>query len=43
MLTNVVGVTPEDLDVGMRVRVQFHGVGPDVTLPYFTGTESDSS
>jgi uncharacterized protein len=37
MLTNVIGVAPDDLAVGMRVRVQFHAVGPDVTLPYFTG------
>lgn len=37
MLTNVVGVAPDDLAVGMRVQVQFHAVGPDVTLPYFTG------
>jgi uncharacterized protein len=37
MLTNVVGVAPDDLAIGMRVRVQFHEVGPDVTLPYFTG------
>lgn len=37
MLTNVVGVAPEDLAIGMRVQVQFHVVGPDVTLPYFTG------
>jgi uncharacterized protein len=36
MLTNVVGVAPEELTVGMRVRVEFHAVGPDVTLPYFT-------
>jgi uncharacterized OB-fold protein len=43
MLTNVVGVSPEALEVGMRVRVQFHATGPDVTLPYFTGMESDSS
>ena len=38
MLTNVVGVPPEELAIGMRVRVQFHAVGPDVTLPYFTGS-----
>jgi uncharacterized OB-fold protein len=38
MLTNVVGVAPGDLAVGMRVRVQFHSVGTDVTLPYFTGS-----
>lgn len=37
MLTNVVGVAPEELRIGMRVRVQFHAAGPDVTLPYFTG------
>lgn len=36
MLTNIVGVAPEDLAVGARVRVQFHTVGADVTLPYFT-------
>jgi uncharacterized OB-fold protein len=36
MLTNVVGVAPEDLAVGMRVRVQFHAVAPDLTLSYFT-------
>jgi uncharacterized protein len=43
MLTNVVGVPPEDLEVGMRVRVQFHATGPGATLPYFTGAEMDSS
>jgi uncharacterized OB-fold protein len=37
MLTNVVGVSPDELGIGMRVQVQFHAVGPDVTLPYFTG------
>jgi uncharacterized protein len=37
MLTNVVGVSPADLAIGMRVQVQFHAVGDDVTLPYFTG------
>jgi uncharacterized protein len=36
MLTNIVGVAPEDLAIGMRVRVEFHAVGPDLTLPYFT-------
>jgi uncharacterized OB-fold protein len=43
MLTNVVGVPPEDLDVGMRVRVQFHATGPDVTLPYFSAADTGSS
>jgi uncharacterized protein len=37
MLTNVVGVAPDELAIGMPVQVQFHPVGPDVTLPYFTG------
>jgi uncharacterized protein len=37
MLTNVVGMAVEDLAIGMRVQVQFHAVGPDLTLPYFTG------
>lgn len=36
MLTNIIGVPPEALRVGMRVRVQFHAVAADVTLPYFT-------
>jgi len=36
MLTNIVGVSPDELAVGMRVRAEFHAVGPDVTLPYFT-------
>ncbi|MGO9927962.1 MAG: Zn-ribbon domain-containing OB-fold protein [Mycobacterium sp.] len=36
MLTNVVGVAPDELAIGMRVQVQFHAVGADVTLPYFT-------
>lgn len=43
MLTNVVGVPPEDIDVGLRVRVRFHDVGPGVTLPYFTAEGTDSS
>jgi uncharacterized OB-fold protein len=36
MLTNVVGVAPGDLAIGMRVQAHFHVVGPDLTLPYFT-------
>jgi uncharacterized OB-fold protein len=36
MLTNVVGVAPGDLAIGMRVQVHFHVVGPDLALPYFT-------
>lgn len=36
MLTNIVDVAPHELNVGMRVRVQFQAVGADVKLPYFT-------
>ncbi len=36
MLTNIVGVAPTDLAIGIRVCVHFHVVGPDLTLPYFT-------
>jgi uncharacterized protein len=36
MLTNVVGVAPGNLAIGMRVQAHFHVVGPDLTLPYFT-------
>ncbi|BBY23577.1 Zn-ribbon domain-containing OB-fold protein [Mycobacterium stomatepiae] len=39
MLTNIVGVAPEELAIGMRVQVQFRDIGPDVTLPYFTGAK----
>lgn len=38
MLTNIVGIAAEALVIGMRVRVEFHSVGPDLTLPYFTGS-----
>lgn len=36
MLTNIVGIAPADLAIGLRVQVQFHAVGTDLTLPYFT-------
>jgi uncharacterized OB-fold protein len=36
MLTNIVGVAPEALAVGIQVQVQFRAVGDDLTLPYFT-------
>lgn len=36
LLTNVIGVAPGDLAIGLRVWVQFHAVGSGVTLPYFT-------
>jgi uncharacterized OB-fold protein len=34
IVSNVIGCRVGDLAVGMRVAVEFHGVG-DVTLPYF--------
>jgi len=36
LLTNIVGVAAGDLAIGMRVHVQFHAVGDDVMLPYFS-------
>jgi uncharacterized OB-fold protein len=36
MLTNIVGVAPEELAIGMGVQVQFHTPDPQLTLPYFT-------
>ncbi|OBK22813.1 hypothetical protein A5634_06385 [Mycobacterium asiaticum] len=36
MLTNIIGVTPDELAVGMRVHVEFQTVQPDLALPYFT-------
>ncbi len=38
MLTNIVGIAPDDLAIGLRVQVQFHNVETDLTLPYFTGS-----
>ncbi len=38
MLTNIVGIAADALAVGLRVRVQFHSVEKDLTLPYFTGS-----
>ncbi|QLL07683.1 Zn-ribbon domain-containing OB-fold protein [Mycobacterium vicinigordonae] len=35
MLTNIIGIAPERLAIGMRVTVDFHPVDSDVTLPYF--------
>ena len=35
MLTNLVGLEPDDVRIGMRVEVAFHAVSDEVTLPYF--------
>jgi uncharacterized OB-fold protein len=36
MLTNIIGVTADELEIGLRVRVEFCSVQPELTLPYFT-------
>jgi uncharacterized OB-fold protein len=36
LLTNVIGVTTDELRIGLEVRVQFQSVEPHLTLPYFT-------
>jgi uncharacterized OB-fold protein len=36
LLTNIIGVTAAELQIGLGVRVQFCSVNPDLTLPYFT-------
>jgi uncharacterized OB-fold protein len=35
MLTNLVDVAPEDVEVGMAVEVSFRPVSDEITLPYF--------
>lgn len=35
MLTNLVDVAPEAVEVGMRVTPRFRAMSDDVTLPYF--------
>jgi hypothetical protein len=36
MLTNIIGVGTDELEIGLEVRVEFCSVDPDLTLPYFT-------
>ena len=35
LTTNVVGCEPEDVEIGMAVKVVFEDVGDDVFLPLF--------
>ena len=35
ILSNVVGCPPDEVHAGMRVRVEFRDVTPDVSLPQF--------
>jgi uncharacterized OB-fold protein len=36
MLANVIGCEPGDVNVGMRVQVEFHTIGAEISLPYFS-------
>jgi uncharacterized OB-fold protein len=36
ILTNIIGVAADEVEVGLGVRVEFYSVNPDLTLPYFT-------
>ena len=36
LVTNLVGIAPEDITAGMRVKVEFHRVHGDLRLPYFS-------
>jgi hypothetical protein len=42
MPTNIVGIDPEKVEVGMRVRVTYDDVTPDVTLPKFQPLKTTS-
>ncbi len=35
MLTNLIGLEPEDVRIGMPVEVDFHELSEEITLPYF--------
>lgn len=35
ILSNVIGCTPGDLRLGLRLQVEFHPVGGGIHLPYF--------
>jgi uncharacterized protein len=35
MLSNLIGCEPDDAHAGMRLTVDFHPVGGNITLPYF--------
>jgi uncharacterized protein len=40
MLTNIIGVAMDDIEVGLPVQVEFCAVNPELTLPYFTKESS---
>ena len=35
MVTNIIGMAPDRLRIGLAVAVRFHQVSPDLSLPYF--------
>ncbi|MEM9176469.1 MAG: Zn-ribbon domain-containing OB-fold protein [Myxococcota bacterium] len=35
MLSNLIGVAPEDVEIGMRLEVFFEAMSDEITLPYF--------
>ena len=38
MMTNVVGIDPQDVRVDMAVEVVFEDISPDISLPKFRPT-----
>ena len=38
MMTNIIGIDPEKLEVGTRVEVEFHDMNDEIALPYFRPT-----
>lgn len=39
MVTNLVGVSPDEIEIGMAVEVVFHAVSEEITLPLFQRAE----
>jgi hypothetical protein len=35
VMTNLVGIDPDDVRIGMRVRVRFEAVSEDASIPLF--------
>jgi uncharacterized OB-fold protein len=35
MMSNLIGLAPDDVAIGLRVEVDFREVTPEITLPYF--------
>ncbi len=35
MVSDLIGIEPDKIYIGMRVRVEFHAVDPDLVLPQF--------